>query len=115
MTESAQDPSTMRFQMSDLIAKRRVSRKPWLSFLEVSTMRAGLYVLPIGGTDPQKPHDRDELYYVVSGRGVLQVEGEDHPVKPGTVVYVKARVAHHFHSITEELNVLVVFSAAEPS
>ena len=31
-------------------------------------MSAGVYVLPKGGTDPQKPHREDEMYYVVRGR-----------------------------------------------
>ncbi len=76
-------------------------------------MQAGLYVLPTGGIDEQQPHAQDELYYVASGRGVLQVEGEDMTVGPGSVVYVKARAAHRFHSISEELRVLVIFSAKE--
>ncbi len=76
-------------------------------------MQAGLYVLPAGGIDEQQPHAQDELYYVASGRGVLRVEGEDLTVGPGSVVYVRARAAHRFHSITEELRVLVVFSATD--
>ncbi len=50
---------------------------------------------------------------MASGRGVLRVEGEDLTVGPGSVVYVRARAAHRFHSITEELRVLVVFSATD--
>jgi len=35
-------------------------------------------------------------------------------VQPGSVIYVKAGVSHRFHSIKEELNVLVFFSTAAP-
>jgi mannose-6-phosphate isomerase-like protein (cupin superfamily) len=46
---------------------------------------------------------------------MLQVGGVDVPVSPESVVYVPARVAHRFHSITEELSVLVFFAPAEGS
>lgn len=74
-------------------------------------MRVGLYVVPAGGIDEQQPHAQDELYYVASGRGMLRVEGEELTVGPGSVIYVRAHAAHCFHSISEDLSVLVVFSA----
>jgi mannose-6-phosphate isomerase-like protein (cupin superfamily) len=75
----------------------------------------GLYVLPAGGTDPQNPHSEDEVYYVVSGRGKIRVGDEDRPVQAGSVVYVAKTVEHRFHSIEEELRVLVFFAPAEYS
>jgi mannose-6-phosphate isomerase-like protein (cupin superfamily) len=82
-------------------------------FLRVPALSAGLYVLPAGGVDPQKPPDEDEVYYVVSGQAVINVAGTDQPVGPGSVVYVAAEVPHHFHSIDTELRVLVFFAPAE--
>lgn len=38
---------------------------------------------------------------------------EECPVAPGSAVFVPAGVAHHFHSIAAELQVLVVFAPAE--
>jgi len=55
----------------------------------------------------------DELYYVVGGQGTIRVGPEDRPVTPGTAVFVPAGVEHHFHSITAELRILVVFAPAE--
>jgi mannose-6-phosphate isomerase-like protein (cupin superfamily) len=83
-------------------------------------LSVGLYVLPAGGVDDQKPHAEDEAYYAVRGRALFRVNDADHPVKPGTLLFVPARVPHHFHDISEEL-VLVVFwappegSAGEPA
>ncbi len=54
-------------------------------------------------------HD-DEVYVVMSGRGQIHVDGQDRPVKPGSVVYVAARVAHRFHSVEEDLRVLVFWA-----
>lgn len=90
-------------------------RERYLEFLRVPALSAGLYVLGAGDADPQRPHQEDEIYYVTSGRGVMRVGNEDRPVEPGSVVYVPPRVEHRFHSITEELRVLVVFAPAETS
>lgn len=87
----------------------------YVEFLRVPALSAGLYVLPAGDTDPQRPHREDEIYYVTSGRGVIRVGTEDRSVEPGTIVYVPPGVDHRFHSITEELRVLVVFAPAESS
>lgn len=113
MPTSRRDPVSSAFDLSELMARHDQSGQPWLQFLEVSTLRAGLYKVPAGGVDEQEPHDEDEIYFVVSGRGALRVEAEDIPVGPGRLLYVRSHVAHHFHSISEDLRVLVFFSAAE--
>jgi quercetin dioxygenase-like cupin family protein len=41
------------------------------------------------------------------------VEAEDRAVESGTVVFVAANVEHHFHSISEDLKILVFFAPAE--
>jgi mannose-6-phosphate isomerase-like protein (cupin superfamily) len=76
-------------------------------------MSLGLYVLPAGGVDPQQPHNEDEVYYIVSGQGQIDVADETRPVQPGSIVFVAAHVPHKFHSITEELKILVFFAPAE--
>ena len=50
---------------------------------------------------------------MVAGRGRVRVDGEDRPVRPGSVVFVPARAEHRFHSIEERLELLVVFAPAE--
>ena len=101
------------FELSQLITERERSDWPYLEFLRVPSLSAGLYALPAGGVDPQKPHAEDEVYYVISGRASIRVADEDRQVEPGTVVYVEAGVEHRFHSITEDLTVLVFFAPAE--
>jgi mannose-6-phosphate isomerase-like protein (cupin superfamily) len=75
----------------------------------------GLYVLPAGSMDPQSLHTEDEVYYVVTGAAKIRVEEEDRDVRAGSIVYVAKNVEHHFHSIEEELKVLVFFAPAEYS
>lgn len=101
------------FHLEDLLAERARSGRPYLELLRVPDLSTGLYVLPAGGADPQKPHAEDELYYVISGCGVVRVDAEDQPVRTGSIVFVKAGVEHRFHSIAEELVLLVFFGPAE--
>ena len=77
------------------------------------TLSCGLYVLAAGAVDPQKPHAEDEVYYVVRGAARMMVGGEDRPVALGDIIFVGALEEHRFHSITEELALLVMFAPCE--
>jgi mannose-6-phosphate isomerase-like protein (cupin superfamily) len=103
------------FHLSQLQADRQRSRRAYLEFLRVPALSAGLYALPAGAADPQQPHNEDEVYVVLAGRGALRIGVEDHAVKPGTVAFVGAGVEHRFHSLTEDLTALVFFAPAETS
>jgi len=103
------------FQLSDLISQQNDSNRLYLEFLKVPDLSMGLYVLPAGGMDPQSPHTEDEVYYVVSGRAKIEVADEDRAVQAGSIVYVAKHVEHRFHSIEEELKVIVFFAPAEYS
>lgn len=103
------------FEFSQLIPQHQSANKLYLEFLKVPDLSMGLYILPAGGTDPQSPHTEDEVYYVVSGRGKIRVADEDRNVQAGSIVYVGKNVEHKFHSIQEELQVIVFFAPAEYS
>ena len=61
------------------------------------------------GRDPQEPHDRDELYFVVSGRGEFVHAEERTSFGPGDVLFVAAGVIHRFEKFTDDLAVWVAF------
>ena len=103
------------YELSQLISQRAVTNKLYLEFLKVPDLSMGLYVLPAGGVDPQSPHTEDEVYYVVSGRAQIKVADENRAVQAGSIVYVAKNVEHRFHSIEEELMVIVFFAPAEYS
>jgi mannose-6-phosphate isomerase-like protein (cupin superfamily) len=94
-------------------AERAQSGKLYLEFLRVPALSAGVYLLPAGGTDPQKPHKEDEVYYVVRGSAMMRVGSEEQEIKAGSVIFVAAKVEHRFFDIREELEVLVFFAPAE--
>lgn len=103
------------FDLQELLSSHRERGKLYLEFLREASLSMGLYILPAGSTDPQSPHTEDEVYNVVSGRATIRVGDEDRAVEPGTTIYVAANVEHRFHSIREELRVLVFFAPAEYS
>ena len=103
------------YELAQLISHRETSNKLYFEFLKVPDLSMGLYVLPAGGMDPQSPHTEDEVYYVVSGRAQILVAEETREVQAGSIVYVAKNIAHRFHSIEEELTVLVFFAPAEYS
>ena len=85
----------------------------YLEFVRRDSMSCGLYVLEPGADDPHEPHQEDEVYVVLGGRAQLMVAGQDHPVGPGSVLFVARTVPHRFHDVTERLSVLVFFAPAE--
>ena len=103
------------FETATLLEERDRSGKAYLEFLRVPSLSLGVYHLPAGAVDPQRPHTEDEVYYVVSGKALIRVGEEDRSVSAGSIVYVAAHVLHRFHAIEEELTVLVFFAPAEYS
>jgi|SRR5882672_6103552 len=106
-------PDTNFFRIEQLEADRSQSGRRYLEFLRIPAMSTGLYVLPAGATDQQSPHNEDELYYVVRGKGRMRVGIEDQVVSAGSVIFVLAKMEHKFYDISEELSVLVFFAPAE--
>ena len=79
--------------------------------------------------DPQTPHDRDELYVIVSGTGTfmraqdsapldddlsLPLHGEDRvPFNPGDAIFVPAGTVHRFETFSEDFACWIVFYGPE--
>ncbi len=78
--------------------------------------------------DPQTPHDRDELYIIVSGTGILMrdkesppfddtslpVQGEDRTAfGPGDALFVPAGTVHRFEDFSDDFATWVMFYGPE--
>lgn len=72
-------------------------------------LELGVYVLVAPEPDRQTAHEDDELYLVLGGHGVLEVEGKSISLETGQAVYVPAGATHGFTAY-EQLSVLVVFA-----
>ncbi len=82
----------------------------YVDFFASDKLSVGLAIWSKGKPDRQQPHLEDEVYYVIGGRAAIHVAEEDRPVKPGSLVFVAAGVEHRFHSIEEDLRVLVFWA-----
>jgi len=71
------------------------------------SMKVELYK-PVGH-DPQQPHEQDELYFIVTGRGTFSRDGDLRPFAPGDVIFVEAGVPHRFEDFSEDFETWVVF------
>lgn len=82
----------------------------YIDFFASDKLSVGLAIWARGSTDRQRPHSEDEVYYVISGRGAIQVGGVDRQVQPGSLIFVATGVEHRFHDIAEDLRVLVFWA-----
>jgi mannose-6-phosphate isomerase class I len=77
-------------------------------------LELGVYVLVAPEPDRQQPHDDDEVYVVLEGTGVLEVEGKEVALREGHAVFVPAGANHRFIGY-EQLSVLVIFEKGQPA
>lgn len=99
--------SYQSFELDDLQADRSRSyaeflRRPGTSIGDIPP--AGRWA------GPQHPHSADEVYVVLAGLAVLDVEGHRLDMQRGRVVSVDVGADHRFVDLTEDLSVLVVFA-----
>jgi mannose-6-phosphate isomerase-like protein (cupin superfamily) len=90
-------------------AKKRVIASGGYEIVHESPgLEIGVYALVAPEPDRQQPHVDDEIYIVLEGDGVLDVEGERVELREGHAVFVPAGAEHRF-SAYEQLVVLVIF------
>jgi mannose-6-phosphate isomerase-like protein (cupin superfamily) len=106
--------SWQAFELREEIEKLRKSSAPYREFLRVPSMSCGVYQLARGATDLQAPHDEDETYFVVSGRGRVRVDGREQSVSAGSVLFVSATAEHSFFEIEEDMTLVVFFASGGP-
>lgn len=59
--------------------------------------------------DHQQPHDRDELYVIVSGSGYFICGEQRQPFEKGEVLFAAAGVPHRFEDFTDDFVTWVFF------
>ena len=103
------------FDLASEIERLGASGTPYREFLRVPSLSCGVFKLPAGSEDLQAPHDEDEVYFVVSGRGRLRIDGAEHEVGRGSILYVQATAEHTFFEVEEDMTLLVFFASGGPS
>jgi mannose-6-phosphate isomerase-like protein (cupin superfamily) len=65
------------------------------------------------GQDPQKPHTRDEIYFVAKGKGMFFDGEKRQAVEPGSFLFVPAGAVHCFEDFSSDFTVWVAFYGPE--
>ncbi|MFN8559502.1 MAG: cupin domain-containing protein [Dehalococcoidia bacterium] len=103
------------FSVQEMLTRLLEARESYHEFLRPDSMSVGIYHLAAGEPDRQRPHTEDEIYYVMAGTGVIDIDGVRTAVEPGSVVYVDRHVPHRFEDYPDGLTLLVVFAPARGS
>jgi len=101
------------FDLSDYVDKIKKSDSYFHTFINKSSLAAGVLVLNPGEEDTQTPHESDEIYYILSGDGYLKINSKDYPVSKDRIFFVGKNVEHYFHGNTKELKVLYFFGGPD--
>ncbi len=112
MGESEREPSPLRaaepFDITGVKERLAADAGGYEVVHRSAGLEIGVYVLVAPDADRQSPHDDDEVYVVIEGSGVLEVEGEDVELREGHAVFVPAGAEHRFTGY-EQLSLLVLF------
>ena len=88
-------------------AVRESSDSRYVILREHGSLELGFY--KPDKTDPQQPHDRDEVYVVQSGSGEFVCGDERQPFEASEALFVPAGVVHRFESFTDDFAAWVIF------
>ncbi len=102
-----------RISTTDLVTELNQADADYLEVLSEDSMSVELARYP--NPAPKTPHKEDELYFIISGSGMVHVGSETYGVEEGDVVYVEQGCEHDFFDIDEEITALVVFTNSAES
>lgn len=65
------------------------------------------------GSDPQQPHTRDEIYFVVTGTGEFVCGDARRTFGPSDILFAAAGAVHRFEDFSGDLTLWVLFYGPE--
>jgi len=103
--------SSIKISASEALQKLKESGKEFTSLFKHGTLEVEVY--RPDKTDNQQPHEKDEVYVIISGEGNFYCEGRSFSFKSGDFLFVPAHAEHRFISFTEDLLTWVIFYGAD--
>ncbi len=99
---------TERFTVENALRLTAESeRRIYGVLLHQGTLELGFYKPE--GSDPQKPHEQDEIYIIQSGSGFFVHREKREPFEPGEALFVPAGDIHRFEDFSDDFAAWVVF------
>lgn len=108
--------SSCRLEGWDDALRGRVVWRTLLSGDRTPTAQMTLGVTDVGPGQPSPflphRHAQSEIYYVLSGEGIVHIDGEEHPLRAGTSVFIPGDAWHGARNTGgAPLRLLYVFAA----
>ena len=101
------------FNVDEYIEKIKDGKNFFHTFINRDTLATGVLVLQPGEKDTQKPHENDEVYFVLKGNGFLKIKEKDYPISKNKMYFVGKKTKHYFHGNSQELVVLYFFGGPD--
>lgn len=97
----------MHLTPTDALDKLRDAEHVFLNLFEHGTLSVEIY--QPDKIDHQQPHERDEVYVVISGSGTFLNGEKRRRFGPGDLLFVPAGVVHRFEDFTDDFCTWVIF------
>lgn len=97
----------MHFQPSDALECLKDSPKEFIELFNHGSLSVEVYKPEL--TDLQTPHNRDEIYVVISGSGKFINGNKTVEFKAGDFLFVPAGIEHRFINFTNDFSTWVFF------
>lgn len=97
----------MPIQPSDALTSLKDSPKEFIELFQHGSLTVEVYKPEM--TDEQTPHDRDEIYVVITGSGKFVHGNRTIEFKAGDFLFVPAGIEHRFINFTSDFSTWVFF------
>ena len=99
----------IQFDTNQYLKKLKNNKSYFQTFINKESLATGVLFLKPDQKDTQEPHESDEIYYILSGDGFLQIGKKPYRIKEGQIYFVAKDTPHHFYGNTKNLSVLYFF------
>ena len=99
----------IQFDTNQYLKKLKNNKSYFKTFINKESLATGVLFLKPDQKDTQEPHESDEIYYILSGNGFLQIGKKSYRIKEGQIYFVAKDIPHHFYGNTKNLSVLYFF------
>ncbi len=97
----------MQISTIDALDKLSSSNQLFLELFTHGTLSVEVYKPDM--IDAQQPHEKDEIYIVISGEGDFFLDGKTVKFQKGDFLFVPAGIEHRFENFSKDFSTWVIF------